>query len=56
VRRTSGPQHFAFGGSARFCLVPCQARDGIYVAPVAQVARAGRRTGQALLPVAFISQ
>jgi hypothetical protein len=53
VRRTSGPQRFAFGYGARFCLVHYQARDDTAVAPV--VPAAARRIGQALLPVAFIS-
>jgi hypothetical protein len=52
VRRTPGPQHVPFGGSAHFCLVPCQARGD---AGVALVVPAGRRTGPALPPVASIS-
>jgi hypothetical protein len=52
VLRTSGPQPFAFGGGARFCLVRCQARDDT---GVALVVPAERHTGQVLLSTAVIS-
>jgi hypothetical protein len=52
VRRTSGPQHFAFSGSARFCLVRCRARDDT---GVALVVPAERHTFQVLLSAARIS-
>lgn len=51
VRRTSGPQHFAFGGGTRFCLVRCQARDDT---GVALVVPAEPHTGQVLLSAALI--